>query len=163
MVRSSQALLCVALLFEVGAAAYAGGKPRTAVPANADDRTITHVLNRLGYGPRPGDIERVRRTGLAAYIDRQLDPDRIDDDAMTSRLSRLDTLSLSVGRLAQEYFIPAMEKRRRIQSEQPALVDAATADARMKHTPSDAELRARKVMTDLVRVDERNFRNFLPR
>ena len=41
-----------------------------------DDQRIVHVLNRLGYGPRPGDVERVRETGLAAYLDRQLDPAR---------------------------------------------------------------------------------------
>ena len=33
------------------------------------DRQVLHVLNRLAYGPRPGDVERVRAMGLAAWID----------------------------------------------------------------------------------------------
>ena len=33
-----------------------------------------HVLNRLGFGPRPGDIDRVAGMGVRAYIDQQLDP-----------------------------------------------------------------------------------------
>ncbi len=59
----------------------AAGKPRSAVPANPDDRAIAHVLNRLGFGPAPGDIERVRGIGLAAYIEQQLHPERIADEA----------------------------------------------------------------------------------
>lgn len=47
-----------------------------------DDRTIVHILNRLGYGPRPGDIERVRETGVEAYLEEQRHPRRI---AMTLR------------------------------------------------------------------------------
>src|SRR5215813_11338167 len=45
-----------------------------------DDQRIVHVLNRLGYGPRPGAVERVREMGLAAYLDRQLDPARLSDE-----------------------------------------------------------------------------------
>jgi len=41
-----------------------------------DDLQIAHVLNRLGFGPRPGDIDRVRALGLATYVEQQLDPDR---------------------------------------------------------------------------------------
>jgi len=37
----------------------------SAVPAKADTKTITHVLNRIGFGPRPGDVERVQEMGLA--------------------------------------------------------------------------------------------------
>ncbi len=36
------------------------------------------ALNRMAYGPRPGDVERVREIGLTAYIDEQLNP--TDDD-----------------------------------------------------------------------------------
>ena len=54
---------------------------KSAVPPKADDRTIVHVLNRLGFGAAPGDVERVRTMGLAAYIDQQLQPERIDDAA----------------------------------------------------------------------------------
>ncbi|MBI1893072.1 MAG: DUF1800 family protein [Candidatus Rokubacteria bacterium] len=38
------------------------------------DRQVLHVLNRLAYGPRPGDVERVRAMGLAAWIDASSSP-----------------------------------------------------------------------------------------
>ncbi len=54
--------------------------PASAVPAHPDNKTIIHVLNRIGFGPRPGDVERVRAMGLQTYIEQQLHPDRIPDD-----------------------------------------------------------------------------------
>ena len=75
------------------------GKP--ASPAKPDDRTIVHVLNRLGFGPAPGDVERVRAIGLAAYIDQQLHPERIDDCGMTTRLAAFETLTKSTREMAR--------------------------------------------------------------
>lgn len=51
-----------------------------------DRASIEHALNRLTFGPRPGDVEAVERIGLAAWIERQLDPSRIDDSALQTRL-----------------------------------------------------------------------------
>jgi uncharacterized protein (DUF1800 family) len=84
----------------------------SAVPSPPDDKTIVHVLNRIGFGPRPGDIERVRSIGLAAYIDQQLHPERIADRQMAGRLASFSTLTLSTRELASDYFIPAMRPRR---------------------------------------------------
>src|SRR5580765_839267 len=98
----------VALL---AAATLTAGSPGSAVPSKPDDKTILHVLNRIGYGARPGDVERVRRIGLAAYIDQQLHPERIADTGMTARLAGFKTLTLSTRQLADEYFIPALEVR----------------------------------------------------
>ena len=52
-----------------------------------EDQAIAHALNRLGYGPRPGDIETVKQMGLGKWIDRQLHPESIDDSALRARLS----------------------------------------------------------------------------
>src|SRR5438876_4800 len=59
-----------------------------------NDEKIVHVLNRLGYGARPGDVERVRQMGIEKYIDLQLNPDRIDDHAAQAHLSGLNTLAM---------------------------------------------------------------------
>jgi uncharacterized protein (DUF1800 family) len=75
------------------------------------DRKIIHVLNRLGYGPRPGDLERVRRMGLDKYIDRQLHPDRIDDSALQARLSNLPSLRMTVADIYDKYPAPQMVAR----------------------------------------------------
>ena len=48
-----------------------------------DDRVVLHVLNRVTFGPRPGDVERVRAIGLARYVDLQLHPERIPERART--------------------------------------------------------------------------------
>lgn len=84
----------------------------------SDDRTIAHVLNRIGFGPRPGDIEKVRRIGVMAYLDRQLHPERIDDGLVQAKLSRLKTLTMSTSEIAREYFIPALMARRERKREQ---------------------------------------------
>jgi uncharacterized protein (DUF1800 family) len=67
------------------------------------DEAILHTLNRLAYGPRPGDIERVKELGLAKWIDQQLNPNSIDDKAVDARLEPLPTLHLSTAKLIEEY------------------------------------------------------------
>jgi hypothetical protein len=67
------------------------------------DEAILHAMNRLAYGPRPGDVERVRQMGLAKWIDQQLAPNSIDDKAVNARLENLPTLSMSSAHLLEEY------------------------------------------------------------
>ena len=93
-------------------------RKNSAVPDSPDDRTIVHVLNRLGFGPAPGDIARVRDIGLATYIDQQLHPTRIADAGIDARLAGFPTLQKSTQELAQEYFVPALMLRRREQQRQ---------------------------------------------
>src|ERR671929_593432 len=52
----------------------------------SEDQRVVHVLNRLGFGARPGDVERVRKLGVGAYIEQQLNPSKIDDSAAEARL-----------------------------------------------------------------------------
>ena len=53
------------------------------------DEAMLHALNRLAYGPRPGDMERVRQMGLAKWIEQQLNPKSIDDQRSGSAVERL--------------------------------------------------------------------------
>ena len=76
------------------------GLPITALSA---DEAVFHALNRLAYGPRPGDVERIKQTGLAKWIDQQLSPNSINDSAMEARLSTYPTLSMSNKQLLEEY------------------------------------------------------------
>jgi len=81
-----------ALAFAADTAPRAGTAPDEAPrggPPLANDRRILHVLNRLAFGPRPGDVERVRAVGLEAWIDRQLHPETIDDRATKRALADL--------------------------------------------------------------------------
>jgi uncharacterized protein (DUF1800 family) len=76
------------------------GIPASGVTA---DQAIVHALNRLGYGPRPGEVERVRQMGLAAWIDRQLHPESIDDSALAARLAKYPTLTMSSAQLLEDF------------------------------------------------------------
>src|SRR5207247_3884975 len=73
---------------------------------------IVHVLNRIGFGPRPGDVERVRATGVQKYIDQQLHPDKLRDTAITAHLATLSTLTLSSREIADRFEIPQLQARR---------------------------------------------------
>jgi uncharacterized protein (DUF1800 family) len=77
-----------------------------------DDKTIVSVLNRIGFGARPGDVERVRKLGLERYIDEQLHPSRISDPDVERRLANLTTLNLSSKQIAEQYEQPLLEARR---------------------------------------------------
>ena len=68
----------------LAAAGVAGEAQRrsSAVPSAPDEKTIVHVLNRIGFGPSPGDVARVRQLGLAAYIEQQLNPSTLADAGM---------------------------------------------------------------------------------
>src|SRR6266849_3088726 len=76
------------------------GLPITELSA---DEAILHALNRLAYGPRPGDVERVRQMGLAKWIEEQLNPASIDDKTIQARLANYPTLRLSTAKLIDEY------------------------------------------------------------
>jgi uncharacterized protein (DUF1800 family) len=96
------------------------------------DRAIAHVLNRIAFGPRPGDVERIRAIGVQRYIDQQLHPERVADLSMAARLSGLPTAGLSAKDIAERFERPALEarrqRRRQAGSGAAAPKDAATPD-----------------------------------
>jgi len=55
--------------------------PPTEPREQTADQQVRHALDRLGFGPRPGDVARVREMGVDNWIALQLAPDRIDDSA----------------------------------------------------------------------------------
>ncbi len=97
-----------------------------AAPAANDDPTVVHVLNRIGFGPRPGDVDKVRTLGLDRYIDQQLHPERVPDPAVAERLSGLTTVGMSSRAIAEEYARPVMEARReKKEKQEPSTADRA--------------------------------------
>jgi uncharacterized protein (DUF1800 family) len=69
-------------------------------PVQADsqpvDPKILHIINRLSFGPRPGDITKVEHIGIEAYIQEQLTPEQIVEPASLSvQLSQLDALAMT--------------------------------------------------------------------
>jgi hypothetical protein len=78
-------------------------KGRLPITELSEDEAIAHALDRLGYGARPGDIERVRRLGLENWITRQLHPETLNDKAAENRLADYSTISMSASALMAEY------------------------------------------------------------
>jgi uncharacterized protein (DUF1800 family) len=111
--RRAMAATMLAALVAIDTPAAQG--PGGAVPN--DQRSIAHALNRLSFGPRPGDIARVEKISLAAWIDQQLQPARLADAALAARLSRLETLGLDPGTIAEQFVRPARLERRRRQQQ----------------------------------------------
>jgi uncharacterized protein (DUF1800 family) len=60
------------------------------------DQRIVHALNRFTFGPRPGDVDAVRRMGLDAWFEAQLHPAGIDQTALHARLAEYPAMRLSV-------------------------------------------------------------------
>jgi uncharacterized protein (DUF1800 family) len=112
-----------------------------------EDEAILQALNRLGFGPRPGDLERVKEMGLQKWIEQQLHPQSINDSALDPRLERFPTLKMSSAKLLDEFPEPQIAARREgisveeyrkeqmeqarsgTESMQPAQTDVQMADA----------------------------------
>jgi uncharacterized protein (DUF1800 family) len=139
------------LLPALAAATLVASEPNSAIPKRPDDATIQHVLNRIAFGPRPGDVERVRASGLANYIDQQLHPERIADAQTTERLSGFDTLTRSSRELAQNYYLPAQLARQ--QAKNDSVSNPSMTTDRPVRTPEQMEL-ARKERTVLLELSQ---------
>src|SRR5258705_4568185 len=83
--------------FADGQKASAKARPLT------EDQKIVHVLNRLGFGARPGDVERVRSIGVESYINQQLNPEKISDVLAESKLKDLTVLNMQTAELYEKY------------------------------------------------------------
>ncbi len=68
-----------------------------------EEQRILHILNRAGFGPRPGDVERIRRMGLDRYLDEQLNPEQMSEDFLSRPLMALNTLHLSIPETIQMF------------------------------------------------------------
>src|SRR6266478_5092439 len=96
------------------------------------DQRILHVLNRLGFGARPGDVERVKAMGVDKYIEQQLSPDKIDDAVSEAKLQNLETLRMPTAELYEKYPQPGqLLKQLQKRNDLPADL-AAARDNRVK-------------------------------
>ncbi len=77
----------------------------------AEQKRAVHALNRLTFGPRPGDVQRVMAIGVDAWIDQQLHPGKIDDDALENRLAPFRTLRMSPREVAEDFPDGALVKQ----------------------------------------------------
>ena len=69
----------------------------------AEQQEIIHVLNRITYGPRPGDVAAVEQMGLRNYIEQQLHPESLDDSLVDDAMDKFPLLQLSPDKLESMY------------------------------------------------------------
>ena len=106
---------------------------------------ILHVLNRLGFGPRPGDFERVSAIGPERYVQEQLHPESIAIPAdLTERVNEYRTIHMSPIALFVEYQRPIMQARRN------AKADSGGDKAAIKDATKDLRIEQRIVMREAV-------------
>src|SRR3982750_1883351 len=67
------------------------------------DQQIIQALNRLTFGPRPGDVLKVRAIGLDKWIDQQLHPEKIDDGAIEQFVARYPAITQDQNDLLRQY------------------------------------------------------------
>ena len=94
-------------------AAFARKKKKADLSAASEssltqDQRVLHALNRLTFGPRPGDVAAVEAMGLDKWINEQLSPETIDDAALEARLAAYPAMRLSRHDLVERFPSPAM-------------------------------------------------------
>jgi uncharacterized protein (DUF1800 family) len=104
--QSNRFKVCLLLLLAVPAATQtspgsAAKKSTRASSQLSEYQRAVHALNRLTFGPRPGDLGNVRTKGVDAWIEDQLHPADIDDHALEARLAAYHTLRMTPQQLAQ--------------------------------------------------------------
>ena len=112
-------------------------EPRELLP----DEQVQQALNRLTFGPRPGDAEKVRAIGVDRWITEQLAPNKIDDATADQLLDHYQTLNAPTSELV-ETFRQLQQARKREQMQLRAEGDTASKrDARREAIADNPELR----------------------
>jgi uncharacterized protein (DUF1800 family) len=90
---------------------------------------VVHVLNRVGFGPRRGDVDRVRAMGVDAYIEQQLHPERIADPIVDAKIGGFTSLRMDIPELLEKAgpAVAIASRRRATIFERPGLVARAQA------------------------------------
>lgn len=112
-----------------------------------EDQKIIHVLNRLGFGARPGDIEKVRAIGLQKYIEQQIQGVTIDDSIAEKKVANLEIFKMSTSEVFAKYPNPAallrqLEGGRQAQAQRRQEETAKPADGKMPEPQQQNEMTA---------------------
>ena len=110
----------------------------------SNDEQVLHALDRLTFGPRPGDVEAVKKMGLKKWIDLELHPDRIKESpTLTARLAPLEALRMNQAEIAANYptqqTIRAVAEGRQPLPEDPVARAAVERLARRYKVKKDAD------------------------
>ena len=108
--RNLAVTLLACLAIGVSTQLALGKKNQKIISGMEERKRALHALNRLTFGPRPGDLDRVMAMGVDKWIDQQLHPEKIDDNAVESRLVPLRTLKMDTHEIVENFPPPQMIK-----------------------------------------------------
>jgi uncharacterized protein (DUF1800 family) len=114
--RSLAVFVILSALVPASFFAYAKDKKskstKTTVAATQMDESkrALHGLNRLTFGPRPGDVQKVQAMGVDNWIEQQLHPEKIDDRATEARLAPYRTLKMDTQEIVRNFPPPQLLK-----------------------------------------------------
>ena len=118
--------LCVLMVDQPLLAAAANGPKRGPTAGGSQmkgEGRVLHALNRLTFGPRPGDVAAVQAMGLSTWFDMQLNPSKIDDSALEARLAMYPAMQMPQSELMARYpsqqVIRQMEQRNALPPSDP--------------------------------------------
>jgi uncharacterized protein (DUF1800 family) len=94
-------------------------------PVLTQQEMVEHVLDRTTFGPRPADRERLKDLGIATFLEEQLHPESIDDDAVEGQLKQIEVLNTSTEELVRRLY--AERKARQREKRDEELIKAAPA------------------------------------
>ncbi|HVD60746.1 MAG TPA: DUF1800 domain-containing protein [Gemmatimonadaceae bacterium] len=97
----------------------------------AADQQIIQALNRLTFGPRPGDVQKVRAMGLDKWVDLQLHPEKIDDSSLDQFVKRYDILNQDQNEILGQY-AQALQQRRMVRRERADSVQITAEERAMQ-------------------------------
>ncbi|HEX5874769.1 MAG TPA: DUF1800 domain-containing protein [Pyrinomonadaceae bacterium] len=109
---------------------------RAQAPVLTEEQRIVHVLNRLGFGARPGDVERVKAIGLETYINQQLSPEKIADTVAENKVKDLNVLTMTTADLYEKFPQPG-RLLRQLQARGMLPADLAEARDNNKNQPAN--------------------------
>ncbi len=116
-----------AILVMLSIVSFASGQKQAKVQGLNEEQRILHVLNRLGFGARPGDVQRVKAVGLENYINQQLSPEKLADTVAENKVKDLTVLNMTTAELYEKYPQPGQLLR---QLQARGMLPADLADAR---------------------------------
>ncbi len=114
--------------------------PPTGLREQLPDQQVLQVLNRLAYGPRPGDAARVRAMGVDRWIAEQLRPERIADRAGDSVIAQYHQLATPTSDIMAAYR-EAVQARRQMQMMNAAGDSTSQQEARRRYLRANPEFR----------------------
>lgn len=114
-----------------------------------DDQKILHVLNRLGFGARAGDVEKVKAMGLNKYIEQQLNAPSNDSAEVAARLKNLEVLDMTTAEIFAKYPAPGALLKQMNGGKKGIAAKNAAEDAKNTQMMPDGSMTANNKIQDI--------------